>query len=290
MTRLPQGKTRLDLVREAATAMQNNPGLSIKRGRMIVGISRLIEDPKNERKTFRNMEGLIDSIRAVGLVEPITVSAENDGKLRIVTGHRRYRAATAAGLEQVEVIVRDPEDERTRRVKSIVSNVQREDIGPVEMAEALQSLLDDGHFSRQDKLAEAIGKRKQWVTDVLSILALPTGLLSKVRSSSTPIAYDAITRIARIEDRQQQNELIDLALNGVKVREIREKIDERKVRPKTSSPSSSIVPKPKRVFHTTHHASVIVQSERSTLSDEQIASALRDALVQALNKHSQING
>jgi len=282
MTRLPQGKTRLDLVKEAAITAQANPGLAIKRGRMIVGITRLVEDARNERKTFRNMEGLIESIRAVGLVEPITVSAENDGKLRIITGHRRYRAAQAAGLEQVEVIVRDPEDERTTRVKSIVSNVQREDVGPVELAEALQSLLDDGHFNRQAKLAEAIGKRKQWVSDLLSILAMPTELLAKVRSSSTPIAYDAITRIARLDSVVRQRELIELALNGGRVKEIREQIDEKK----QSNSASSPAPKPKRVFHTSHHASVIVQAERSSLSDEQIANALRDALVQALNKRS----
>lgn len=279
MTQLPQGKTRLDLVREAALTAQENPGFAIKRGRMIVNVDRLVEDKNNERKTFRNMEGLIESIRAVGLVEPITVSAENDGKLRIVTGHRRYRAAKAAGLSQVEVIVRDPEDERTRRVKSIVSNVQREDISPVEMAEALQSLLDDGHFARQDKLAAAIGKRKQWVNDILAILALPTDLLLSVRSSDRPIAYDAMTRIARTDDRKRQEDLVELALGGATVRDIRDKIGTTDAKRPSSGGDG---PKPKRVFRTDHKMVVIVQSETSEISARGVVDALREALDQAI--------
>src|ERR1700674_2921558 len=134
--KLPEGKNRLDLVKEGLP----NLGLK-KRGRLVVGIERLKEDPRNERRTFRNMDGLVASIKAVGLVEPITVTPEEGDTYRIVTGHRRYRAAKAAKLVQVEVLIRDPEDELTRRVKSIISNVQREDVGAIEMAEALQALL-----------------------------------------------------------------------------------------------------------------------------------------------------
>ena len=91
------------------------------------------------------MDGLIASIKAVGLIEPITVTPDEgqEGSYRIVTGHRRFRAAKAAGLRQVEVLIREPENAMSRRMKSIIRNVQREDVGPVEMAEALQALLDE---------------------------------------------------------------------------------------------------------------------------------------------------
>src|SRR5687768_11422265 len=114
MTRLPDGKTRLDLVREGIGADGGVP----KRGRLIVSINKLREDPNNERKTFRNMAGLIASVKAVGLIEPITVTPEVDGAYRIITGHRRYRACKAAGIERVEVLIREPEDELKRRQKS----------------------------------------------------------------------------------------------------------------------------------------------------------------------------
>src|SRR4051794_11845515 len=81
MAKLPEGKTRLDLVREG---LAQDAGLK-KRGRLVVGISKVKEDAKNERKTFRNMQGLIASIKEVGLIEPITVTAEPDETYRIIT-------------------------------------------------------------------------------------------------------------------------------------------------------------------------------------------------------------
>ena len=147
-----------------------------KRGRLVVSIDRLKEDPSNERRTFRNMEGLIASIKAVGLIEPITVTARGRGGriYRIVTGHRRYRAAKAAGLSQVEVLIREPDDELTRRVKSIISNVQREDVGPVEMAEALasRSWMKTSGSKPRTTWPRLIGKDKTWVSGMLRILDL----------------------------------------------------------------------------------------------------------------------
>src|SRR5262249_51569211 len=155
----PEGKTRLDLVKEGLPT----EGIK-KRGRLIVNIERLREDPRNERRTFRNMEGLIASLKAVGLIEPITVSPLEGESYQIITGHRRFRAAKAAGLSEVEVLIRAPEDELTRRQKSIVSNIQREDVGPVEMAEALQSLMDeDPRIQSQRDLAKMLGKDEFWV-------------------------------------------------------------------------------------------------------------------------------
>ncbi len=173
---LPQGKSRLDMVREGLAE-----GGIRKRGRLIVSLAKLKEDPRNERKTFRNMDGLIASIKAVGLIEPITVTPETDDTYRIITGHRRFRAAKAAGLDQVEVLIRDPEDERTRRQKSIISNVQREDVGPIEMAEALQAMMDeDDRIKSQDGLGQVIGKDKTWVSGMLRVLTIPPKLQHKV--------------------------------------------------------------------------------------------------------------
>ena len=74
---LPEGKSRLDLVKEGVLSQSTLP----KRGRFIVAIHKLLEDPKNERRTFRNMEGLIASVKAHGIIEPITVTAEGESCL-----------------------------------------------------------------------------------------------------------------------------------------------------------------------------------------------------------------
>jgi ParB family chromosome partitioning protein len=277
MAKLPEGKTRLDLVREG---LAQDASLK-KRGRLIVSINKLKEDPKNERKTFRNMEGLVTSIKAVGLIEPITVTPEADESYRIITGHRRYRAAKAAGLEQVEVLIRDPEDELILRQKSVISNVQREDVGPVELAEALQSLMDEHPtIESQGDLAELIGKDKSWVSQMLRILDLPANLRRKVETSQLSIPYDAMAKIARLKDAIEQERLIDALLSGATTRDIREQIGTAAGKGKAAqSPSSA--PKPKRVYHTQHKATVIVQATGRQLSNEQCVNALREALDQA---------
>lgn len=276
--KLPDGKTRLDLVRQGL-----GQGGIAKRGRLIVSVEKLLEDPRNERKTFRNMAGLVASVKAVGLIEPITVTPEGDDAYRIVTGHRRYRAAKLAGLSQVEILIRDQEDEHLRRRKSIVSNVQREDIGPVEIAEALQALLDeDKAIASQDELAKAIGKDKTWVSGMLRILTLPPALQKKVGLTQLSVPYDAMIRIARLEEPGLQAELIEALLGGATQREIRQRIDQHKGKPPADKSSGEQAPKPKRVFHTEHKASVIVQGTTSkALSAEQCVRALREALFQA---------
>jgi ParB family chromosome partitioning protein len=272
MTRLPDGKTRLDLVREGLGADAGVP----KRGRLVVSLDKLREDPHNERKTFRNMEGLIASVKAVGLIEPITVTPDAQGLYQIITGHRRYRAALAAGLAQVEVLIREPEDELKRRQKSIISNVQREDIGPVEMAEALQALIEeDPRVSSQEDLARMIGKDKAWVSGMLRILTLPTALQEKVGSTQLSVGYDAIIRIARLDDPRLQAELIEMLLQGASQADIRERIGQAKGRSRTSRP------KPKRAFRTNYKAVVIVQAMTGRLTDDQCIAALADALDRA---------
>lgn len=264
----------MDLVREGLTS-----GLK-KTGRLIVSLDRLIEDPRNERRVYRNMDGLIASVKAVGLVEPLTVTPEATDTYRIVTGHRRYRAAKAAGLAMVEVLIREPEEELKRRQKSIISNVQREDVGPVELAEALQGILDeDPAVKSQDGLAALIGKDKTWVSGMLRVLSLPADLRAKVGSTQQSIGYDAIIRIARLEDPRLQRELIEALLGGATQREIRTLIE-------TQQPSKRIVnasakseaPKPKRAFKTEHQAIVVVQSTTSRLTPDRVVLALRAAL------------
>ncbi|HEY7119037.1 MAG TPA: ParB/RepB/Spo0J family partition protein [Tepidisphaeraceae bacterium] len=293
---LPQGESRLSLIKKGHAAI----GGIEKRGRLVVGIDRLVEDPRNERKTFRNMDGLIASIKSVGLIEPITVtplesdtkaSGSTAGKYQIVTGHRRFRAAKAAGLAQVEVIVRDPTDELTRRQKSIVSNVQREDVGPVELSEALQALLDeDEQIKSQDDLARMIGKDKTWVSGMLRILSLPAELQRKVGTSQLAISYDTMIRIARLDDAKHQADLIAALVDGATNRQIRQRIDALKGRggvvdeataASSKKGKADADPKPKRVYHTKQQATVIVQSENHRLSTDRVIAALQEALRQA---------
>lgn len=252
------------------------------RGRLIVRLSQIVEDPKNERRTFRNMGGLIASIKTNGVIEPPTVTQIEPDRYQIITGHRRFRAAQEAGLTQIEVLIREPEGERSRRLKSVVSNVQREDIGPVEMAEALQSLLDeDDAITSQRKLAEAIGKDETWVSRMLRILTLPPALQKKLASTQVSIPYDAVATIARLKKEEDQKRLVADLLKGASQREIREKIDELKGKKKADASEPS---KPKRVYHTDQEVTIIAQSKTDSITRERVIVALEQALQQARNE------
>ncbi len=189
-----------------------------------MSLDRLLEDPKNERKTFRNMDGLVDSIKAVGLVEPITVTPEGE-KFRILTGHRRARAAKLANLREVEVLIREADDELLRRRKSLISNVQREDLAAIELADALQAMLDeDGEVRTQRELARILGKREAWISDMLRMLSLPLEVQHRLRHAEVSLPYDTVIRIARVPDPKVQIEMLDLALNGTSNTELRRRI------------------------------------------------------------------
>jgi ParB family chromosome partitioning protein len=193
-------------------------------------------------------------------------------KYRIITGHRRFRAAKLAGQRTVEVIIRDPEEEKVTRLKSLVSNVQRQDLNPVDLAEALQSRLDDDSELSQRKLADVIGKTEQWVSEMLGILKMPTVLLQKLRTSEVPLPYDAVSKIARL-DEQSQRELVAMLLKGATVRDVRRRINTIK-----GKPAASENPKPKQAYATSHGATVIIQSQTETLTRRTIVAALKEAL------------
>lgn len=205
-------------------------------GQRVIPLDLLIEDPRNERKTYRNMEDLTKTVKAVGVIEPITVVPYGEGKYMITTGHRRYRAAKAAGLKEIAVIVAQAETELRRRRKSIISNIQREDVGPVEMALGLQALKEDDPEIESDKqLAELIGKSPSWVSGMLKVLSIPQDLRGRLIETKVPVSYDAAMEISRLPNHDQQAELIGLALDGASNLEIRNRARElkHKTRPRT---------------------------------------------------------
>ena len=264
--------SRLQLIKERGTqALPQIP----KRGAHMVPLTSLVEDPHNERKTFQNMEGLIETVKAIGVIEPLTVVPLADDSYRIVTGHRRFRAAKAAGLESVRVVIADPEKDHTLRRKSIISNVQREDVPPLELAEALQTLMDeDDSIKTQRDLAKLIGKRASWVSDILRILTLPAPLQAKVRTSELSIPYDAVMRVARVEEPKAQAKLIDGILAGESNRVIRERI--KQVKTPKATPSKSTPTVLHRIK--TKKATVVIQFSKGNPTKQDIIQALKEAL------------
>ena len=271
----------MQLVQEKAARGELHKTSFLQIGRKVVSVDKLVEDPDNERKTYEDMDELVASVKAHGIVEPPTVIPLEDGKFQIATGHRRYRAAKLSGLAQIEILVREPVEKWERRKKSLISNVQRSDVRPIELAESLKLILDnDPKITTQEDLAQAIGKTKSWVSDMLRIGDLPAPLKAKVRTSELFIPSDAVSKIARLDDPKVQAALVEELLRGASTRDIRGRINAHKGK-ESQVKEDSRLPKPKWVFHTEHGADVIVQSKKSRLSlDERIA-ALQEALKQA---------
>jgi len=131
------------------------------------------------------LEELAQSIREHGLLEPIVVRRSSDktlgaDKFEIIAGERRWRASQKAGLREVLVVVKDVTP-RTAFELALIENVQREDLNPVELAEALDRLVKE-HAYTQETLAERLGKDRTTITNSLRLLKLPAPVRAKIVS------------------------------------------------------------------------------------------------------------
>lgn len=116
------------------------------------------------------LEDLANSIRTQGIIQPLIVRPIGD-KYEIIAGERRWRAAQMAGLHEVPVIIRDVPDEAAIAI-ALIENIQRENLNPIEEAVALQRLIDEFGMTHQ-QAADAVGKNRATISNLLRLLALP---------------------------------------------------------------------------------------------------------------------
>ncbi|MCH5165406.1 MAG: ParB/RepB/Spo0J family partition protein [Clostridiales bacterium] len=124
------------------------------------------------RKKFDDdaLAALIESIKKHGVITPLIVTPKDDGRYMIIAGERRYRAATAAGLVSVPVCVRECTPVQIDEL-SLIENIQREDLNPMEVARAIKKLMDDYGYT-QEEAAERIGKARPTVANLLRLIEL----------------------------------------------------------------------------------------------------------------------
>jgi len=152
----------------------------------ILPIEQLKPSPFQPRRRFSEEElnGLADSIRAKGVMQPLLVRVSDDSPshYEIIAGERRWRAAQLAGIHELPVIIRDLSDRETLEV-ALLENVQREDLSPLEEAEAYRRLVDEfGHT--QQELADTIGKSRSHVANLLRLLSLPEKVRAMVENGA----------------------------------------------------------------------------------------------------------
>lgn len=137
-----------------------------------IAVTKILANPFQPRKIFDEtaIEELASSIIEHGIIQPIVVR-KSGRKYEIVAGERRYRAAKLAGLAEVPVIVKDFTEQQMMEV-AILENLQREDLTPIEEAEAYNSLIDKLNFT-QDDLAKRLGKSRPHIANLIRLLQLP---------------------------------------------------------------------------------------------------------------------
>lgn len=140
-------------------------------------------NPHQPRRDFReeDLADLADSIRQKGVIQPLVVRAdpEKAGAWQIVAGERRWRAAQRAQLHELPIVVKQLSDDEALEI-AIIENIQRADLNPVEEALGYQQLMDK--FSHtQEKLAEAMGKSRSHIANVLRLLKLPEKVIAMLR-------------------------------------------------------------------------------------------------------------
>jgi ParB family chromosome partitioning protein len=135
------------------------------------------------------LDHLADSIRANGVLQPIIVRKVG-GTYEIVAGERRWRAAQRAGLLRVPVVVREaaPGDDGKLLEWALIENLQREDLNPIEEAQAYRRLLDEFHFT-QEQIARAVGKDRSSVANTLRLLRLPESVRDEVAAGRLSMGH-----------------------------------------------------------------------------------------------------
>ncbi|MFQ5947531.1 MAG: ParB/RepB/Spo0J family partition protein [Acidimicrobiia bacterium] len=144
-----------------------------ERGFTTIGVDQIEASRQQPRESFDEsaLESLAESIRQVGLLQPVLVRAtEREGRYLLVAGERRWRAARLAGLEEIPALVREG-DEATGLTEGLIENLQREDLSPLEEAAAYRQLLEDFGLTHEE-VGSRVGKRRSSVTNALRLLQL----------------------------------------------------------------------------------------------------------------------
>lgn len=183
-----------------------------------LSVEKLVANPGQPRKYFdeNELQELADSIKTFGIIQPIIAANAGDGTYIIIAGERRTRAAKLAGLETVPVIVRDYTDQKRLEV-SLIENIQRSDLNPIEEAAAYKNLMDFSAIS-QDDLAARMGKSRSTVANALRLLKLPVEIQKSIEEGKVSPGH-ARALLSVNNPRPRERLYREILANDISVRE-----------------------------------------------------------------------
>ena len=184
----------------------------------------LIEpNPYQPRMNFNQeaLEELADSIRTLGLIQPITVRKTSSGRYQIISGERRFRASRLTGMEMIPAYIRDTNDQGMLEM-AIVENIQRENLDPIEVAMSYQRLIEECNLT-QEQMAFRVGKKRASVTNYLRLLKLPAKVQHDLKAGLLSVGHAKV--LLGVEDRHMQEALCDLVIkDDLSVRQLEDKL------------------------------------------------------------------
>lgn len=208
-----------------------------------IALDQIEANPFQPRSTFDEelLEELSESIKAMGLIQPITVRTTDGGKYQIISGERRFRASLLAGLTHVPAYIRKADDQGMLEM-AIVENIQRENLDAIEVAISFQRLIEECSLT-QEQMAERVGKKRATVTNYLRLLKLPAEIQLAIRAKRITMGH-ARALLALDNPKKQLKLCNGIIENDLSVRQVEEKIRKMteipETKPVTEEPSQEL--------------------------------------------------
>lgn len=185
-------------------------------------LDKIYANPNQPRKNFdeQALRELSDSIKKHGVIMPIVVNDDGNGRYMIIAGERRFRATKLAGLRDIPVIIRRYSPRQIKEI-SLIENLQREDLNPIEAASAMKQLMVEYKLT-QDELAERIGKSRPAIANTLRLLSLTPEVMQMVAEGRLSAGHARTLVPLATED--QLSFASDAVKSGMSVRELEKKV------------------------------------------------------------------
>ena len=215
--RKPVGYVNKEVVGADSTPQQGTADI------LRIPMDMIEPNPFQPRMTFGQdaLEELAESIRTLGLIQPITVRRKPDGRYQIISGERRFRACQMAGMDMIPAYIRDTNDQGMLEM-AIVENIQRENLDPIEVAMSYQRLIEECNLT-QEQMAVRVGKKRASVPNYLRLLKLPAKIQHDLKVGLLSVGHAKV--LLGIEDIRLQEYLCDLVIkDDMSVRQLEDKI------------------------------------------------------------------
>ena len=154
-----------------------------------IELSKISVNPSQPRREFDQtaLEELADSIKEIGIIQPITLRKISDDSYQIIAGERRYRASQLAGLQTITAYIRTADDENVMEM-ALIENIQREDLNSLEIALAYQHLIEQYNLT-QERLSERVGKKRTTIANYLRLLKLPAQIQVALQTKTIDMGH-----------------------------------------------------------------------------------------------------